>query len=73
MAVEFGTCPCGGRYETRFVEVRMTARNPPVVLTGIVQGACPQCGSRVYKRDVLERIESLMRGEDVALSLGTDP
>jgi len=73
MAIEFGTCPCGGRYETSFVEVRLNARTPPVVLTDIPQGSCPQCGSRVYKRDVLERIESLMREKDVALSLGIDP
>lgn len=65
MAVEFGTCPCGGRYEPRVVEVRMTAKNPPVVLSGIAQGSCPGCGSRVYKRDVLERLELLMRDQDV--------
>ena len=33
-----------------------------VVLTDVPQGACPNCGSRVYKAEVLERIETLMKG-----------
>jgi hypothetical protein len=34
-----------------------------VVLTQVPQGACPLCGSRVYKAEVLERIETLMKSE----------
>jgi hypothetical protein len=37
----------------------MTVRGEPVVLTDVPQGACPICGSRVYKTEVLERIEAL--------------
>jgi YgiT-type zinc finger domain-containing protein len=49
-------------YQRRFVEVRMNVKGKPVVLTNVPQGACPQCGSRVYKSEVLERLESLMKG-----------
>ena len=34
-----------------------------VVLTQVPQGACPMCGSRVYKTEVLTRIEALMKAE----------
>ena len=57
---EYGRCPCGGEYELRFVEVRMTVDDEPIVLTDIPQGACPECGSRVYKAVALEGIEALM-------------
>lgn len=60
MKVMYGKCPCGGVYETRSVEVRMTVEEGPVILTDVSQGACPKCGSRVYKAETLERIESLM-------------
>lgn len=59
---EYGRCPCGGQYDQRYVEVRMTVNGKVVVLTDVPQGACPNCGSRVYKAEVLERIESLMKG-----------
>ena len=59
--VGYGKCPCGGEYESRVVEVRMTVQGEYIVLTNVPQGACPNCGSRVYKTDVLERIESLMK------------
>ena len=65
---EYGRCPCSGQYEQRFVEVRMTVNGKVVVLTDVPQGACPNCGSRVYKAEVLERIESLMKGEKVRRS-----
>jgi len=61
MPLEFGTCPCGGRYEQRAVEVRLTAAGRNVLLTDVPQGVCPMCGSRVYKRDDLQRIEALMK------------
>ena len=60
---DYGRCPCTGAYENRFVEVRMTVNGKIVVLTDVPQGACPLCGSRVYKPEVLERIESLMKAE----------
>jgi hypothetical protein len=59
--VEYGKCPCGGRFENREVEVRFATFNPPIVLSRVPQGACPICGSRVYKAQVLEYIECLMR------------
>ena len=62
---DYGRCPCSGQYENRFVEVRMTVAGKVVVLTNVPQGACPQCGSRVYKPEVLDRIESLMKGARV--------
>jgi hypothetical protein len=60
---QYGACPCSGAYEQRWVEVRFSAKQPPVVLTNVPQGACPLCGSRVYKRHVLEYVEALMRWE----------
>jgi len=39
----------------------MTVDEKLVVLTGVPQGACPNCGSRVYKAEVIERIESCMK------------
>jgi YgiT-type zinc finger domain-containing protein len=62
-ALQWGPCPCGGQYENRTVEVRMTVQNESIVLSDVPQGACPRCGSRVYKAEVLERIESVMRGQ----------
>jgi YgiT-type zinc finger domain-containing protein len=62
---DYGRCPCGGAYEQRFVEVRMTVASKIVVLTDVPQGACPSCGSRVYKAETLERIESLMKANKV--------
>src|SRR5262249_25547000 len=59
---EFGRCPCGGEYDPRFVEVRMTVGGGVVVLTDVQQGGWPECGSRVYKARTLEGIEAAMRG-----------
>lgn len=59
---DYGRCPCSGTYTTRFVEVRLTVNGKVVVLTNVPQGSCPSCGSRVYKAEVLERIELLMKG-----------
>lgn len=58
----FGRCPCGGTYESRLVEIRRDER----VLEDVPQGGCDLCGSRVYRADMLERIEMLM------FSAGTD-
>ena len=62
-APEFGRCPCSGRYEKRTVEVRMIVSDETIVLDSVAQGACSLCGSRVYKANVLETIEAVMRGE----------
>ena len=57
----YGGCPCGGTYEHRRVEVSMTVGADRIRLPDIPQGACPRCGSRVYKSGVLERIEATMK------------
>jgi YgiT-type zinc finger domain-containing protein len=62
-AFEWGVCPCGGRYENRLVEVNMTVEGQKVTLTDVPQGACPNCGSRVYKAEMLARIEGAMKNE----------
>jgi len=41
----------------------MTVAGTVVVLDDVPQGACPLCGSRVYKAGMLEAIEAVMRGE----------
>jgi len=63
MHLDYGRCPCSGVYERRFVEVKMNVSGKLVVLTAVPQGACLMCGSRVYKADVLQRIELLMKGD----------
>jgi len=60
-SANWGRCPCTGVYSTRFVEVRLSVGDRVVTLTGVPQGACPQCGSRVYKTNTLRLIESLMK------------
>ena len=50
----------------------MNVGNKVVVLTGVPQGACRVCGSRVYKTDILERIESLMKGERFLVGVGSE-
>jgi YgiT-type zinc finger domain-containing protein len=60
----YGRCPCSGTYEHRYVEVRMTVAGKVIVMTNVPQGACPLCGSRIYKASVLESIEHLMAGGD---------
>jgi len=62
---DFGTCPCRGSYERKWVEVRMTVNGRIIVLRDVPQGACPNCGSRVYKADTLEQIESVLRAQAV--------
>jgi YgiT-type zinc finger domain-containing protein len=61
--VQYGRCPCSGHYESRGVEVKMTVHGKLIVLADVPQGACPNCGSRVYKLQVLEYVESAMRGK----------
>lgn len=69
MALDYGICPCTGNYERRSVEVRMTVEGKIVVLEGVPQGACRFCGSRVYKTDVLDYIEALMKRRQIKIEL----
>jgi hypothetical protein len=58
--VDYGRCPCGGTYENRWVEVRIPIPDAdPIVEINIPQGACPICGSRVYKAQILDLIETM--------------
>jgi YgiT-type zinc finger domain-containing protein len=63
MPTDYGRCLCGGHYQPRVVEVRFSVGGSVTVLTGIQQGACDTCGSRIYKSGVLARIEAAMKGE----------
>jgi hypothetical protein len=40
----------------------MTVEGERVQLDMVPQGACPVCGSRVYKAGVIEAVEAMMRG-----------
>jgi hypothetical protein len=65
--VEYGRCPCGGTYDHRWVEVRMQVPDgEPIVQTNVPQGACQTCGSRVYKAQILDLLETMWhrRGSD---------
>ncbi len=64
MTPEYGICPCTGRYDNRTVEVSMTVNDKPVVLDNVPQGACPLCGSRVYKTYVLESIKTVFKSSN---------
>lgn len=58
----FGRCHCGDTYDPREVEVRATVSGQVKTLENVPQGACPNCGARVYKPYTLEVIEvALMR------------
>jgi len=63
MKIDYGKCPCGGVYENRQVTVRLNVGGKVVELKDVPQGACPNCGGWVYKTEVLEKIESVMKGE----------
>jgi hypothetical protein len=43
------------------VEVNTSVEGKAVKLTDVLQGACPDCGSRVYKAEMLARIEATMK------------
>ena len=59
---DFGPCPCrGGRFQTKFVEIRILAREGTVTIADVPQGHCPNCFSRVYRPDMLAHIEDLYR------------
>jgi len=59
---EFGPCGCGGSVELHPVEVRLGQDLPePVVLDGVAQGRCPNCGGRFYKAATLHMIEAELR------------
>jgi YgiT-type zinc finger domain-containing protein len=62
MEIQYGTCPyCGGKYESHKVEIDLTVDGKEIVLTDQPQGYCPACESRVYKTEVLEKIERFMK------------
>ncbi len=60
LPVAYGRCPCSGAFTSRTVEVRIAVGGRTVHMEDVPQGACPDCGTRVYRPDVLERLESLM-------------
>jgi hypothetical protein len=49
----------------------MTVDDEVVLLADVPQGACPICGSRVYKAGVLAGIEAVMRGAPAPLPRAT--
>ncbi len=69
MGLEYGQCPCGGTYQKRTVQVNMAVDTKPVQLDDVPQGACPQCGSRIYKALLLDCIESVMKQTHILIRL----
>ena len=43
-----------------------TIQGEKIVLRDMPQGACPHCGARVYKRDVIAALEALNREKEAA-------
>lgn len=72
-ASRWGSCPCGGHYEHRTVEVNMTVGDSRITLSDVPQGACPRCGSRVYKSEHLVRVEATLYGEPLDPVLARPP
>ncbi|MDC0709695.1 hypothetical protein POL68_14580 [Stigmatella sp. ncwal1] len=60
---DYGQCPCTGQYVQHLIEVEMAVASRTVVLTNIPQGECTVCSSQVYKMQIMERLETLMRTE----------
>jgi len=71
-AYQYGACGCGDTFEAHLVEVRLTVEDQAIVLRDVPQGACPTCGSRVYKAEILELIEAIFHG-DLPLQTAPDP
>ena len=69
-----GKCPCGGTYEDRTVEVRLSRSESGemIVLDSVPQGVCPRCGSRVYHASMLYRIESIFKTNQLASAQNVD-
>lgn len=57
--IDYGVCECDTPFESCYLDVRLSICDTIVVLSGVPQGVCPNCGCRVYKPGTLERLESL--------------
>ena len=57
----FGDCVCGGKFESRMVEVRFNFTDRTLLFEDISQGKCNSCGSCVYQSGTLARMEMLYR------------
>ena len=57
-------CPCGGRYECRWVTARMTAEDRLAVFENVPRLDCRKCGSQAYILSVLQGLECEFRGID---------
>jgi YgiT-type zinc finger domain-containing protein len=68
--VGYGSCTCGGVYEPRLVDVRMTVGDRSITLSEVAQGVCPACGSHVYSAAELESIEAVFHSH--ASAAGTE-
>jgi YgiT-type zinc finger domain-containing protein len=63
LSIEYGDCPCSGRYENLAVDIRVSVAGHIEELREVPQGSCPLCGSRVYKADVIERLDGLLKSK----------
>ena len=59
---EYGNCWCMTPYQGRYLEVRLKVQEKIVVLSEVPQGVCDRCAFKVYKPEVLWRLETLVRG-----------
>ena len=56
-------CECGGRVVERSVIVDLHVKGKLFEFENVPVGVCLDCGQRVYKGPVLERLELLARGK----------
>lgn len=70
-----GKCPCGGTYEDREVQVRLTSSSTGAVtvLESVPQAVCPICESRAYHASILQRIEAAFQLAEDSPRADSDP
>ena len=59
-APDFGKCPCTmGRLQPRHIDIRLKFRGRTLIINGVLQGKCGQCGTTVYRPQTLARLETI--------------
>jgi YgiT-type zinc finger domain-containing protein len=59
-----GTCAfCRGQTEERLITYTTEYKGRIVVVTGVPAEVCTQCGEKVYRPEVVERLQKIVWGE----------
>ena len=61
---EYGACPwCHKPIEAIAVPLRLQVAGRQLELDSVPQGVCRTCGDKYYKAEILELLETVLRGE----------